>query len=117
MSKAQVRVLVVALVSLAVFTAVVIYRHSLVHREILLFTVKFEIGTPRAEVVATLGTPDQELTGAELQKYAAVSNSACHAAMNVLRYFSPGRGGGAFCWVYLDAEGRVVCVEHGMIAI
>ena len=118
MSKTQIRIVAAVAVLAAILGGLLVYRGYVERRESLLFGVEFAVGTPRVQVVAKLGNPDQELVGAELKKYSAFSRREClGAATKLLRYFLHSQGGGAYCEVYFNAEDRVVCVERGFIAI
>jgi hypothetical protein len=118
MSITQIRVLVAFSIVVAALAAFLVYRGCVERHESLLLGVEFAAGTPRTQVVVTLGKPDQKLVGVELRKYSAPDSPAClKAATECLRYFSPSEDGGPYCEVYLDAEERVVCVQHGLIAI
>jgi hypothetical protein len=117
MSKNQVRLIAATVVLLAATAGFLIYRSQSEQRQSQLFEVAFARGTPRQRVVSVLGEPDQEFTGAEMQRLFRTGSECSKTSSKVLRYFSRGNSLRSYCAVYLDAADHVVCVEHGLIAV
>lgn len=73
---------------------------------------RFRAGTPRTDVISALGKPDVELTGGEIDRAGVRGSDCSQRAASELDYFGSGRTGNRSCTVYLDREGRVLCVEQ-----
>lgn len=118
MSKIRVRVLALAIVVALVVLAFLVRQGYVSRREALLMSFELSPGAPRGAVVHALGQPDHELTGGDVQKYASGFEPGCvSCAATKLGYAPPKSGGGPYVAIYLDSGGRVLCVEHGFIAI
>jgi hypothetical protein len=84
-------------------------------RERKLSDTEISVGMTRAQVIALLGTPNQELHKPELARVSG--KDSCEAKAELQFGYVVWRGqSGRFRDVYFDAQGRVICQSFGFIA-
>jgi hypothetical protein len=101
-----------AFVAALALTALAASRTYIRHRDAILVQAAFAFGEQRQVVVARLGKPDVELAGKAIGEVG--TNTRCIAGASTLLAYIGSRGSHLLCLVYLNAHGRVLCVEHGV---
>lgn len=98
----------VAGLALIALTGFVAWRAWAEHRDARVVAASFPLGATRKEVIASLGWPDAEWAADEYRHRDSDPSCASGARAEIDYY---GYAEGVYCFIYLDARDRVVCVE------
>lgn len=105
---------IVALTLVALASYALWRHHREESRSRQLWMIEIAVGENANEIKQRLGPSDLDLPTNDVAKYLGTCSNS--EGVRAWRYFS-GPNGGAYVFVYLDAAGRVMWVDKGLIAI